>query len=90
MKLIHIYSYDHDVAVINFNESELSKKSIKELVDYVEKQHLGEYEEFNELHESKFCINVFEIEANPITLPLMKTVIKEQKDLNPKEKWILF
>lgn len=90
MRLIHIYSYDHDVAVVNFNESELSKKSTKDLVDYVEKQYSGEYEEFNELHESKFCINISEIEDNPIVLALMKKVINEQKDSNPKEKWIIF
>lgn len=73
MKLIHVYG-DDDYGVLNFENSELGKKSYKEVYDFVEK-HGGSYQ--NE--EEDFCIDNYEFENVKVTDEFI-LFLQEEKD----------
>lgn len=58
MKLLYVTSIDGDYGALSFQESELGKKSYKEVYDFVKSEHDGCY--FDE--ENDFEITTYEFE----------------------------
>lgn len=85
MKLLYVYS-DDDYAALTFEQSELGKKSYKEVYDFVFNEHGGSYE--NE--EEGFTIDCYEFEGVTLTDEFIDFLNdKKDYDMTKHEDWFV-
>lgn len=86
MKLLYVASICGDYGVLSFQESELSKKSHKEIYDFVESEHDGCY--FDK--ENDFKIKTYEFKG-VITIGKFEVFLNDLNDyyVTKKTDWLI-